>query len=137
MAHYITDKDGNLIKVAGNMGSLSAKPVALDTIRTGQNDTVVEYYMSSNGLTWYRKWASGWKECGGQIKGIDGQHLIVFPLTFSNTNFTILKTLSWAFNEGSINRAYFGFQSITTNSAYTHSYTSPSGYSEGWYACGF
>ena len=62
MAHYFTDEDVSLIKVAGNIGSLSAEPVAIGTTRTGQNDTVVEYYVSSDGNTAYRKYASGWKE---------------------------------------------------------------------------
>lgn len=51
------------------------------SIKTGAGDRVVETYISSDGSTWYRKWASGWKECGGRVHGnsID----IVFPLTFS------------------------------------------------------
>ena len=53
------------------------------SIKTGAGDRVVETYISSDGNTWYRKWASGWKECGGRVQGdsID----IVFPLTFSYT----------------------------------------------------
>ena len=58
MSVYITDSNGKLVKVAGG-GDLLAESVALNTTRTGQNDTVVEYYMSSDGKTWYRKWASG------------------------------------------------------------------------------
>ncbi len=112
-------------------------PVSAGVTRTGQHDTVSEYYMSSDGNTWYRIWASGWKECGGKIaKGVSGQHKVTFPLTFSNTNFTLLKTLNWQASEAVINRAYFGFQSITTSSAYTYSYT-PDGYDESWYACGY
>lgn len=34
---------------------LVANSVALNTTRAGQNDTVIEYYMSSDGNTWYRK----------------------------------------------------------------------------------
>lgn len=118
-------------------GKLVADPITAGATLTHQNDTVIESYVSSDGNTWYRKWASGWKECGGRITGVDGSHKVTFPLTFSNTNFTILKTLSWADSSGSITRGYFGFQSVTTNSAYTYSYTSPSGHNEGWYACGF
>jgi len=112
-------------------------PVSAGVTRTGQHDTVSEYYVSSDGNTWYRKWASGWKECGGKIaKGISGQHKVTFPLTFSNTSFTLLKTLNWQFSEAVINRAYFGFQDITESYAYTYSYTAD-GYDESWYACGY
>lgn len=41
------------------------------TYRSGQSvtaslvaDYVTSFYRSSDGLTWYRRWSSGWKECG-------------------------------------------------------------------------
>lgn len=83
---------GNGINIDdGVIGIKQAQAVALNTTRTGQNDTVVEYYMSSDGNTWYRKWASGWKECGlinttdttASVQTIT----IALPITFSNTNY--------------------------------------------------
>jgi hypothetical protein len=112
-------------------------PVSAGVTRAGQHDTVSEYYVTSDGNTWYRKWASGWKECGGKIaKNVSGRHKVAFPLEFSNTKFTLLKTLNWQSSEAVINGAYFGFQDITESYAYTYSYT-PDGYDESWYACGF
>lgn len=117
---------------------LIASSVALNTTRTGQNDTVVEYYVSSDGNTWYRKWASGWVEQGGNIVGVDGWFTLTFPKSFSNSNYAITKTLNWNSNSNeAIVREFFGFHNRTTTSATTRCYTTPSGYSESWYACGF
>ena len=69
--------------------NLPASSVALNTTRTEQNDTVVEYYMSSDGITWYRKWASGWKECGVTATP-NGSVNTVLPLSFSNLNYYVV-----------------------------------------------
>lgn len=45
-------------------------------------DFVVENYISSDGLTWYRKWASGWKECG-LIFITNTQGVKQLPVTFT------------------------------------------------------
>lgn len=51
---------------------------------TGAGDRVVEAYMSSDGNTWYRKWASGWLECGMKItNNVSGTTTIQFPISFS------------------------------------------------------
>jgi hypothetical protein len=71
---------------------LVANPVALNTTRTGQNDTVVDYYMSSDGKTWYRKWASGWKECGGYVTVKQNTEFVI-PLVFSTNLWTALATV--------------------------------------------
>lgn len=93
MALYEILNDGTPRKIAGNIASLSAESVALNTTRTGQNDTVVEYYMSSDGNTWYRKWASGWKECGGQLPaGQNVSYEFTLPLAFSDANYNITYT---------------------------------------------
>lgn len=52
------------------------------------NDVVIESYISSDGLTWYRKWASGWKECGGSVAEMSSG-TYTLPIAFSNTNYTI------------------------------------------------
>ena len=57
--------------------------------QTGTGDRVVESRISSDGLTWYRKWASGWKECGGTFHIPEGGSGIYnnfrMPLTFIDT----------------------------------------------------
>lgn len=92
----------------------NALPVQSNTTRTGQNDTVVEYYMSSDNKTWYRKWASGWKECGvyttatinppasGANKEVTPA--LELPITYSNTQYTIMLQNSW---ENDFGHRYF------------------------------
>lgn len=66
--------------------------VADGVVKTGAGDRVIKSYISSDGLTWYRIWASGWKECGGSIQASalsDYITTITLPLEFSNTNYTV------------------------------------------------
>ena len=57
---------------------------------TGAGDRVIETYISSDGLTWYRKWASGWKECGGIVsRGSEGYRTLSLPLIFTYTNYVV------------------------------------------------
>ena len=71
---------------------------------TGSGDRVIQTYISSDGNTWYRLWASGWKECGlyyvNTSAGLNGSSSvghavnleIALPITFSNTNHTDIMT---------------------------------------------
>lgn len=54
---------------------------------TGQQDTVVRYYRSSDGNSWYRIWASGWKECGGYVAKRSNNNAVSigYPLSFVST----------------------------------------------------
>lgn len=66
---------------------------ASGTAVTGQNDTVTEYWVASNGKTWYRIWASGWKECGLILTGGTwGNKTVGLGLTFSDTNYICVVT---------------------------------------------
>jgi hypothetical protein len=69
------------------------------------NDFIIETYMSSDGKTWYRKWASGWKECGG-IFTATGTGLsesssasvtldFTLPISFSATTYSVHLTNIW------------------------------------------
>ena len=63
--------------------------IANGVAQTGDGDRVVESWISSDGLTWYRKWASGWKECGLYLSATDWkENLIVLPVTFSTDTYT-------------------------------------------------
>lgn len=89
-------KNGKLVKVAGNYG-LVANQISAGTTLTNQNDTVVETCVSSDGSTWYRKWASGWKECGGIYTfpsgGSGNYNNFTMPITFETTPTTANVTL--------------------------------------------
>lgn len=87
----------------GTIGITPAQSVALNTTRTGQNDTVVEYYMSSDGKTWYRKWASGWKEIGGHIdlnRNIPKQDTYGVDINISAVGFTETPKIFCAIGSG-------------------------------------
>ena len=51
---------------------------------------------AGNGYTWYRKYASGWVEQGGMGPSVapGGQAIINFPVTMTDTNYTLLFGLS-------------------------------------------
>lgn len=51
----VVEMDNIVSDVNLKQDKLIANPVALNTTRAGQNDTVIEYYVSSDGNTWYRK----------------------------------------------------------------------------------
>lgn len=58
------------------------------TTTTGSGDRVIETYISIDGHSWYRKWASGWKECGIIASTTSGWAYYDrgLPLTFTSTS---------------------------------------------------
>ena len=73
---------------------LTPTPVTASGVEiTGQNDTVVDYWVASDGNTWYREWASGWIEQGGWFGYNQGSGIvnrvygIFFPKPFANKNY--------------------------------------------------
>lgn len=83
------DKDNNIF-INGLKVNAGAYSIGT-TNQKNQMDTVVEYYRSSDGSSWYRIWASGWKEAG--IKQAQTQRAwqnITLPITFASSNYTIL-----------------------------------------------
>ena len=65
---------------------------------TGAGDRVIETYISSDGKTWYRKWASGWKECGLVFDHSAGTTNKILPISFNSSNF-IITAVAWADTE--------------------------------------
>ena len=83
----------------------------------GAGDRVIETYISSDGKTWYRKWASGWKECGGYstVALYLFKKTIVLPnITFANTYYTIMITPENR-GTGDDNYSWWLEESITTS----------------------
>ena len=68
---------------------------------TGSGDRVIETYISSDGKTWYRKWASGWKECGfiGITNTQNGTKKL--PVTFASSKYTVLATFNYTNSQSS------------------------------------
>lgn len=133
--------EGNGISIkSGVVGIVPAQAVALNTTRTGQNDTVVEYAVTDSGNTWYRKWASGWKECGGTVAGsANAGDTITLPVTFSTLNFTTIMTVSNAVGAegtGGFGGNFPGINVVTYNKIHIDKYTTTT-YPHNYYCCGF
>ena len=112
---------------------LVADKIALGTTLTNQNDTVIESYVSSDGNTWYRKWASGWKECGMETQysgSMSSQNMqwwnVTLPeIEFSNTNYTVL--LTTLYGGSSSGRALWGYEPPNKNGFLISCYNPSSG----------
>lgn len=106
---------------------------------TGTTDRVIEQFVSSDGLTWYRKWASGWKECGGvsATNTSDWQNITTyFPIQFTNLP-TLSATLVW--NKTDTNNASLEWVNDlkTTNFKYRFWGSSSQASYIRYYACGY
>lgn len=137
-----SDKDASNITVASYQTKLNnmAQAGAGQTKR-GQA-VVVESYLSSDGLSWYRLWSDGWKECGGIVLKTSGGRTYVdvtFPnITFSTTNYTINGT----YNEGpsasgTSTTGYYGYVCRKTVNSVRISVYGGANVDTSWYACGY
>lgn len=107
-----------------------------------QMDTVVEYFRSSNGTSWFRIWASGWKECGGVVKRANienGISTITLFTSFASANYTLLITTqrtSGTTTNTSIRELGYANKTISQFTVYR---STNSDYDAGfdWYACGY
>ena len=107
-------------KANNDLSNVTYPQVAADgNAKTGAGDRVIESKIYSNGTTWYRKWASGWKECGmfyqsSSISLSSGSGkdlgLIELPITFSNTNYNVQCTTTWTASGGN----QFVFDTVKT-----------------------
>ena len=81
-------------KADRDLGNVTYPSIITGGTTFGSGDRVIEQYMSSDGKTWYRKWASGWKECGitDETQISNSTRRIILPIAFSNTNYTIVCT---------------------------------------------
>lgn len=50
-------------------------------------DFVIESWISDDGLSWYRKYSSGWVEQGGMLSGTSAT--VTLPIEMANTNYNI------------------------------------------------
>jgi hypothetical protein len=68
----------------------------------GAGDRVIETYIASNGKTWYRKYASGWKECGiiDYNSGAAANLNVKLPITFSSTNYIAISYSNYPYEAG-------------------------------------
>ena len=134
--------DGLVLENGSLKADTSYPEIAADGVaKMGYGDRVVESYISSDDKTWYRKWASGWKEVGFNRvgSGLDWQ---LFTLTFPNTTFTDVNTMNVTIgingansNDGGAISALSGafFEATTTSIKIHADYT----WVKSVYICGF
>ncbi len=80
-------------KANKDLSNVSYPPPMYGSSTTGGGDVVKEVYISTNKQKWYRKWKSGWKECGMILTGGNwGNKLASFGINFSDTNYICVVT---------------------------------------------
>ena len=85
-------------KADKNLSNVTYPSITAGSTTSGSGDRVVEQYLSSDGKTWYRKWASGWKECGLVFDHSAGTTNKILPISFNSSNF-IITAVAWADTE--------------------------------------
>ena len=85
-------------KADKNLSNVTYPSITAGSTTSGSGDRVVEQYLSSDGKTWYRKWASGWKECGLVFDHSAGTTNKTLPISFNSSNF-IITAVAWANSE--------------------------------------
>ena len=86
-------------KADKNLSNVTYPQVVADGFsKTGAGDRVIESFISSDGKAWYRKWASGWKECGLVFDHTAGTTNKILPISFNSSNF-IITAVAWADND--------------------------------------
>lgn len=116
MAHYITDANKNVIKVAGNHKSNEATILA--QITPLKKRYLIDNYV--NGTTWYNIYSDGWKECGGFVNNGNAVKSITFPVTFSSKPLQINATSFYSITDQTLYQPHI--DDITTTSFNVASY---------------
>lgn len=129
-------------------GYKSTQQVNFDNIASEINILKKRYltHWYVSGTTWYNIYNDGWKECGGTSENVGNSSTgskITLPVTFSNTNYTLLTTV---FTTGSSkdNSGNSAVPLAITKNSFNISLqwvsANSSGYFAGkikWFACGY
>lgn len=129
-------------KADKTLSNVTYPSITAGSTTTGTADRVIKQYLSSDGLTWYRLWASGWIECGGMRSKTSGERTsvkVTLPVAFSNTNYVVAST--YHENNSSVatlTSEYFGYiAQKTTTGFYLSLYGASTGQSTTFYCCGY
>lgn len=95
-------------------------------------------YITQNyksGTTWYRVWSDGWIEQGGRCPTGDSAatRTVTFPKAFTETNYTIQKTLSAYTGTDNVQYGFVSFGNLTKTTAQTRTH----GGTAYWFAAGY
>lgn len=118
----VSANTGNISNLSTNkadktLSNVTYPQVVADGLaRIGVCDRIVERWVASNGLTWYEKYESGWKRCGGIYTiAEDGRDetLRLPNITFSNTNYFCRATALYATLKDNYDRGAFGSHPVS------------------------
>lgn len=90
--NYYTKTQSNNTFSNKNLSNVTYPIPTAGSTTTGAGDRVIETYVSSDRLTWYRKWASGWKECGMRPLVYSTGTTVTLPISMSSSTYTIVGT---------------------------------------------
>lgn len=142
---FYSDTNFNINNIVADLNlkqdKLQANIMKVGETHTKQNDTVIDYWVSSDRNSWYRIWASGWKECGGTIlasssNGVGQTFTLPLPNGFSDTNWYVwyAGTSDMFSISGNVVYAEYG---ITPISRTQFRMTTWLGHNRQWVACGW
>ena len=97
---------------------------------------VTESWKATDGTMWYRKYSDGYKECGVSNFYFSSwsQQTLTLPITFSNTNYTVVCSAVNNVNTGNISFQTIGITSKTTTG---FNFYADSGVKKDFYCCGY
>lgn len=107
-----------------------------DKVDVGHQVIAFQAPTAGNNYTWYRKYADGWVEQGGQVLNLAAgaaTSAVVFPVEFSDSNYTLtFGTFGSGFNAGEANFRCTAYSA--TGATFYNNSGSTTTYK--WYACG-
>ena len=117
-----------------DLSNVTYPSISIGNTTTGAGDRVIQTYISSDGKTWYRKWASGWKECGGySTTNADTTKAITLPLEFSNSNYIVSISTIATSGDQYLNGISIANRTTTQITIFNYDY----GHSILYYCCGY
>lgn len=127
------------VDVSNVMGAVAQVQANISTVQGEKLDSSTVHIVETgrSGSEWYRKWSDGWIEQGGHISsvGFYNQQTITFPISFSNTEYSISAGCKNNVNSGDMIWNIMSFRSCTKSSIIM--FNGGGNYAASWYACGY
>ena len=137
-----TDASNNPVTSGGVYTALTDKVDKTQPAITGNgtfngNDRVITTYISNSGKTWYRIWASGWKECGMFLSGTWGDHEVALPISFTGTRTYTINVTYQTNNSSALSAVHSGITNTISNNTIHTWYAGENDFVKYLYACGY
>ena len=127
------------LKANNSLNNVTYPTATIGSTKIGTADRVIEIYINSNGSYWYKKWLSGWIECGGRASVKENSSTTI---TFGNISFTNTSTM-YCFVSNSTGKTSGNSEGVmtmhplnNTQAKITAGYLDPNTSGCHWYVCG-